>query len=205
VDENHNNPTKLEFKMPTYPSYSSLFSTLYDESSPVGHLGRGTHYSVFRCAEWFDVTLTPLQQGQLHDFAVIWDEDHDSRVILAIERLYMAGLFSPVQFIGERKGSLTLIVAAKFYFRDTEDFFEKYKRQVQDAIGNIEGDWWNSTVGSFDRQLGSSHQCITEGIIAADDHRVLTYLRNIDSLWNLGTKQYAPSEPKEPWAMDDAI
>jgi hypothetical protein len=177
--------------MSTFPTYSSLFSTLYDEQNPVGHLGRGTHYSVFRCIEWLDVTRSPLQEAQLHDFAVIWDEDHDSRVISAIEQLYMAGLFSPVQFIGERKGMLTLIVAAKFYYHGTADIISSYKKLVNNISENLEADCWPSDIGSFDRAPGD-HQCFTKGIISAEEHRVITYLKNIDSLWNLGTKKFKP-------------
>lgn len=98
------------------PAYSHLFSCIYDEAEPIGRIGRGTHYSIFRAAEWHDVMRRPLPVAQVHDFAVVWDEDHDTRVIEVVEKLYMKSLLSPVQFIGERKGSLNVIVAAKFYF-----------------------------------------------------------------------------------------
>ena len=183
---------KTEVEINMYPIYSHLFSTLYDENAPVGNLGRGTHYSVFRCAEWFDVIRMPLQEAQVHDFAVIWDEDHDTRVIPVIERLYISGLLSPVQFIGERKGVLTLIVAARFYSHGTEDIINSYKSKVNNISANLEFDSWPSEVGSFDRVPMGEHQCVLEGIISAEEHRVLTYLKNIDSLWTLGTKEYSP-------------
>lgn len=178
--------------MSTYPTYSSLFSTIYDEPNPVGQLGRGTHYSVFRGVEWFDVVRSPLREAQIHDFAVIWDEDHDPRIISAIEQIYMAGLLSPVQFIGERKGVLTLIIAAKFYYRGIEDVLVKYKQQISKISANLSFDSWVSEVGSFDRAPGSSHQCTLEGIIADEEYKVITYLKNIDLLWNLGTKKFEP-------------
>lgn len=181
--------------MSAYPIYSSLFSTIYDENIPVGNLGRGTHYSVLRCTEWFDVIRSPLQEAQIHDFAVIWDEDHDTRVISVIEKLYIAGLLSPVQFIGERKGLLTLIVASRFYYHGKEDIINSYKKQVNDVSTNIEFDSWPSDVGSFDRVPMGEHLCILGGIIAAEEHRVLTYLKNIDSLWMLGTKEYRQVAP----------
>lgn len=177
---------------PTYPTYSSLFSTIYDEQSPVGHLGRGTHYSVFRCSEWFDVVRSPLQKAQIHDFAVIWDEDHDSRVFAATERLYISGLLSPVQFIGERKGTLTVIVAARFYYHGTEEVLANYKQQINNISSNLGFDSWPSEVGLFDRAPGNPHQCNPVGIISAPEHRVMTYLTNIDSLWGLGTKEFEP-------------
>ena len=73
----------------------------------MGDFGRGTHYSVLRVPIWQDEWLSPLPQGALLDFAVIWDEDHDERVMQVIEELYFSGLLGPVRFVGERKGSLT--------------------------------------------------------------------------------------------------
>ena len=183
--------------MTTPPRYSTLFSCLYDEPEPVGNLGRGTHYSVFRSVEWLDVVQVPLLIPQIHDFAVIWDEDHDERVIEVIERIYMAGLLSPIQFIGERKGNLTVIVAAKFYFAYCEERLAAYVaalNQISTGPGHL--DSWPTDVGMFDRAPGSPHQTELGGLIAAEDHRVDTYVRNIDSLWNLGTKVFSPPAPR---------
>jgi hypothetical protein len=174
--------------------YSNLFSCIYDETAPIGLLGRGTHYSVFRCAEWLDVLRRPLAQPEVHTFAIIWDEDHDERIIEAVERIYMAGLLSPVQFIGERKGGLTAIVAAKFYFAASETGIETYARAIADITQSLD-DPWPVEVGSFDRHPGSPHQNFYEGLISADDHRVGLYLANIDSLWRLGTKPYQRIAP----------
>jgi hypothetical protein len=175
---------------PTH-TYSPLFSCLYDEGEPVGNLGRGTHYSVMRCAEWRDVLLNPLDHAQVHDFAVIWDEDHDTRVIAAIEAIYMRGLLAPVQFIGERKGGLTVIVAAKFYFGIDEMALATYTAEVEKITQDLpHGDGWPATIGLFDRNPGSPHQTNLQGLIMADEHRVITYAQNIDSLWGLGTKSF---------------
>ena len=183
--------------MPTYPAYSLLFSTIYDEQKPIGNLGRGTHYSVFRCAEWFDVIRRPLQKAQIHDFSVIWDEDHDTRIFNVIERLYVAGLLSPIQFIGERKAMLTVIVAAKFYYIGSVKDLNNYQNQVADIAKNVENDCWSVDVGSFDRAEGD-HQCDTQGIIAASEYKVLTYLKNIDNLWSLGTREFVQQTPFDP-------
>lgn len=178
--------------MPT-PVYSTLFSCLYDESDPIGNLGRGCHYSVFRSVEWLDVTRKPLEKPQIHDFAVIWDEDHDTRIIEVIESIYMAGLLSPVQFIGERKGELTVIVAAKFYFDGDSSEIEAYTQKLNEISMNPKhGDCWPTKVGMFDRTSSGPfpHQTELHGIIAATEHRALVYLQNIDSLWALGTKNF---------------
>jgi len=177
----------------TPPVYSTLLSCLHDESEAYGNLGRGTHYSVLRSVEWLDVVRAPLATPQVHDFAVIWDEDHDTRVIDVIEQIYMEGLLSPVQFIGERKGLLTVIVAAKFYFAHPESYMQDYLRRLNDiSTDPNHGDSWPTELGFFDRQAGSPHQTDLQGLIAADAHRVQTYVRNIDSLWSLGTKPFKP-------------
>lgn len=177
----------------TPPTYSSLFSCLYDEPEPIGHLGRGAHYSIFRSVEWIDIIRAPLATAQIHDFAVIWDEDHDQRVIPVIEQIYLAGLLSPVPFIGERKGILTVIVAARFYFAHGQAVLEAYIQQLTNiALNSAHGDSWSCEVGMFDRSPGSPHQTEVLGLIAANEHRVITYLRNIDSLWSLGTKDFTP-------------
>src|SRR5450755_3079611 len=147
------------------PVYSSLFACLYDEPGPVGHLGRGTHYSVFRSVEWLDVVRAPLDLSQIHDFAVIWDEDHDTRVIEVLEDIYMAGLLSPIQFIGERKGTLTAIVVARFYSADTESSLDEYIRKLNDISANTSNrDSWPAEVGMFDRSPGSPHQTDVRGL-----------------------------------------
>jgi hypothetical protein len=190
VNETHTDADEIEVPMNT-PTYSSIFACLYDEPTPVGHLGRGTHYSVFRSVEWLDVVRTPLRLPQIHDFAVVWDEDHDTRIIQVLEDIYMAGLLSPIQFIGERKGTLTAIVAAKFYYSDTEASLDAYTRKLNDISANTTNrDSWPVEIGMFDRSPGSPHQTDVKGLISADEYRVITYLRNIDSLWSLGTKQY---------------
>ena len=171
------------------PNYSTLFSCLHDEPTEYGSLGRGTHYSVLRAVEWLDVCRRPLARPEVHDFAVIWDEDHDTRIIEAIERIYMAGLLSPVQFIGERKGVLTLIVAAKFYW-DADTDIDDYKRQVEAAIQPLD-DHWPVEIGMFDRsgaRHASWHQTEPVALVSAEPHRVNVYMANIDSLWGLGTK-----------------
>jgi hypothetical protein len=93
--------------------YSDFFKTLHDETGPTGHLGRGTHYSVLRAVVFHDPMRKPLPEGQFADFAVIWDEDHDTRVMEPIEEIYRRGLLSSFLMFGERKGSFTAILSSK--------------------------------------------------------------------------------------------
>jgi len=168
--------------------YSDFFSCIHDEPEPVGRIGRGCHYSILRCAEWYDVTRRPLVQAQRHDFAVIWDEDHDTRVIDVVEQFYMAGLLSPVQFIGERKAHLTVVLAAKFYFLNDEGL-DRYQRQLKEVVSRAVPDTWEVSLGTYDRS-GPHHQTDLQGLIQDSVHRADTYVRSIDHLWSLGTYPY---------------
>lgn len=185
--------------------YSTYFSCLYDEREPVGRLGRGTHYSIMRSVEWLDVCRNPLSLPHVHDFAVIWDEDHDDRIIDAIERIYMAGLLSPVQFIGERKGVLTALIAARFRFSGVEEEYNDYMLRVEKICDSVHGDHWPVEIGMFDRSPGwPPHQTEVGGLIAADDEKVITYLRNIDNIWRLGTRPFEP-ESSQPWSLPPIV
>ena len=177
-------------------NYSTLFSCLHDEQASFGYVGRGTHYSVFRSVEWLDVERRQLAKPQIHDFAVIWDEDHDERVIEVVERIYMAGLLSPVQFIGERKGGLSIVLAARYYCGSSDDYRgAEFTKQVSQIVSDIQGDSWNLEIGCFDRHDISArgHQTELPSIIQDDDEISFTYLRNIDNLWKLGTKDWRPA------------
>lgn len=167
--------------------YSNYLSCLYDEPGPVGNLGRGTHYSVFRCVEWKEgFERKDLPTARAHDFAILWDEDHDDRIIEVLERLYIAGMLSPVLFVGERKGSLSLIYSADCFRNTDGEAVAMFMDDVSDLAFVGEGDSWVTTWGYFDRNDLSNHDCAS--IIHADRQRVITYLSNIESLWSLGHK-----------------
>ena len=61
--------------------YSEFFQTLHDEVPPYRNFGRGTHYSVLRAVVFGDSEGNLLGNARFQDFAVVWDEDHDERVI----------------------------------------------------------------------------------------------------------------------------
>jgi hypothetical protein len=160
--------------------YSPFFQVLHDETKPVGHFGRGTHYSVLRVPIWHDERLEPLSQGELLDFAIIWDEDHDERVIEPIEEMYFAGLLGPVRFIGERKGTLSVLIDSQ-----SAEWQEKTRRGYHAAINRISqrlDDPWPVMVDQLGGVRGESS--IVHGT-AAD---IATYLKHIQLLWKLGRR-----------------
>ena len=170
-------------------AYSPFFQVLHDERSHVGNLGRGTHYSVVR-------TMLPVveeadpkspeeqifgsarrRQLQMLDIAIIWDEDHDERIWSVIERLHVAGLLAPTRFIGERKGSITVICDPTIDYGSGG--FDNYSQLIEQEAWVVDGDEWSVEVvlGIGD---GSGQ------IINAPKARVDAYLRGIEASWTLG-------------------
>jgi hypothetical protein len=160
-------------------SYCPFFQTLHDETRPVGNLGRGTHYSVLRAPVWHDESMNRLERCAFLDFAIIWDEDHDDRVIDAIMVLYISGLLAPVRYIGERKGTLSVLLAPDVVRNWAPETLKQYRDDINDICQCLE-DPWSATVDSTD---GHEHS-----IIHSSAENVATYLKNIDMLWELGVK-----------------
>jgi hypothetical protein len=133
-----------------------------------------------------DELLNPLQSATFLDFAIVWDEDHDERIIDAILILYLGGLLAPVRFIGERKGVLSILLAPAVIDAWDEPTLQRYRDDVESVCTSLE-DPWTAEVNSVD---SSRHS-----IIHAAPEDVATYLKNIDMLWRLGTRaagdQYA--------------
>lgn len=169
-----------------------FFKTLHEESSCVaGSPGRGTHHSVMRAPIWHDKWLNPLPIGAMLDFAIIWDEDHDERVLEVIEGLYFAGLLAPVRFIGERKGTLSVLMDAGTVARWKPAALKKYREAVSN-ISNGQCDPWPALINSLASLASTPARAISLDpcIIHDDRAKVVTYLQNVDMLWHLGIKQH---------------
>lgn len=154
-----------------------FFQAIHSECHPIGSIGRGAHYSVFRCACWHDHSLTPLETAQVQDFALIWDEDHDQRVLPVVERIYLAGLLSPIQFLGERKATLSVVISEQA--AETIDL-QWYRKQLTEIVADVGGDYWYIELG-----VGLQN---ADSIISDNSNKVKTYLTNIDNIWQLGLK-----------------
>jgi hypothetical protein len=119
-----------------------------------------------------------LDEAVHFDFAVIWDEDHDTRVISVIERLHVKGLLVPLLFVGERKGTITLVSEAEM-----PKSFRNACSEVVQAATEDAGDAWDS-----------SSTCLHASplkIIDASDDDVRLYLNAIKMVWRLGCKLIA--------------
>ena len=159
-------------------TYSPFFQTLHDELAPVGTLGRGTHYSVLRGTVFQSPYGSELPQAAFHDFAIIWDEDHDTRVLTAIESVYHAKILPSFIIFGERKGILTAILSEKIRQTPIIDAREKTLSEIVQSVGN---DVWTSYVSDTTGRPNA--------IISDSDDKVDLYLRNIQMLWSLGSKK----------------
>jgi len=168
-------------------SYDPFFQTLHDELHPVGNFGHGSHYSVLRVPIWHDKFMKKLDFGALLDFAIIWDEDHDARIIEPIRELYFSGLLAPVRYIGERKGALSVLLETEVVKAWDGATFERYRSKVGKIAQNLDDPWaWE--VDSVDSREHS--------IIYTADDDVAIYLKNIDVLWQLGIKRSQGSRIK---------
>lgn len=172
-----------------------FFKILHNETKPSLNIGRGAHYSVMRVPIWQDKWLRPMRQGAMLDFAIIWDEDHDERILDAIEILYFRGLLAPVMFIGERKGTLSVLIDVETVKAWTPARRRKYQKSVG-KVSCCECDSWPANVSPFSRPAGLPPRDFLIPSIIHDDHAtVCAFLKNIDSLWQIGIKPYDPPIP----------
>ena len=182
-------------------AYSPFFHVLHDERAPVGNLGRGTHYSIVRTLlpvlERADPTSPEEQifatarrrRLEQFDLAIIWDEDHDERIWDVIERIHAAGLLAPIRFIGERKGSVTIVTDPTTDYG--EGGFERYVQLLEKHMTTSGGDEWSLDVL---QGIGGG----TGQLANAAKERVDAYLRGIQAVWSLGPSAWAFQRNKAP-------
>lgn len=163
-------------------SYSTIFHTVYDQPSPVGvlTLGHGNHFSVLSCPQWRGI-LNENTLGEVRNqmVGVIWDEDHDTRVIGVLERAYINRLMAPVMFVGERRAKLRVVVQDDFAFSD--EYLEEWVSSVAEALND--SDEWEVEIVRL-KDVG------THGIVVADKEVVNRYLGVIRDLWGVGELHY---------------
>lgn len=168
--------------------YSPFFETLYDEQDPVGYLGRGTHYSILRATVFHDedgklipATLYRNATSKHHDFAVLWDEDHDTRVIKVIEKIYQEGLLPCFSFFGERKACFNALFS-KEIASIPQHIEISIEHHCEETISKFYNDVWH-------KQLGTPLN--PAAIVNDKENDVVLYLKNINMLWHLGSKDIA--------------
>jgi hypothetical protein len=159
-------------------TYSSFFKTLHDEQAPTGYLGRGIHYSILRAVVFHDEIGRPCL-GSDFDFAVIWEEDHDDRVVQAIEQCYRRRILSSFFGFQEAKGILTGFVAPGLS-KCRISFVESQLHAI--AEEEVELDVWTSVIATVEEP---------HGIGSCPDENLSLYINNLRMLWRLGPARKA--------------
>jgi hypothetical protein len=175
------------------PTYSTLITCLHDEDRHGASCLPA--YSVFRAIDSRDVTRKPTERPRVHDFVVIWDDDHDTRIIAVIEEMLMAGILPGVQFISEHKGTLSIILAAPTYTEGVEEF-----KTIVSKLSAAAGDFWVVKVGMIDTHSGNMrdrYQCEFLEILGNSDADIAFFFL-IDKAWQLGTKVYPSIDIPQP-------
>jgi hypothetical protein len=104
---------------------SPIYTTVFDDPS--------IRVSIFRTRVWHGLDLRPLRVHEELTFGVVWDEDRDERVFELVDVLAYHGHLSGVRFVGEHKGSSTILL----YPDAKPEVYAKYNGY------EIEGDAWS--------------------------------------------------------------
>jgi hypothetical protein len=109
----------------------------------------------------------------------VWDEDHDERVLEVLSLIHGEGFLAPILFIGERKGTLTVLLEEDAAVKLGTEGIEQLTERLR-PLANVDNDVLSVHVAAY----GAN----STGIIQASQDDVDTYLANIDLLWRLGLK-----------------
>jgi hypothetical protein len=156
--------------------YSEFFETLHDEQGRVGSML--CHYSILRAMVFHDEFGNALPIARRQKFAVIWDDDHDERIIQPIEKLFCEGLLSSFVMFGEQK--------AVFYAMAAEQLAApKFKARVSHLEKRIEAACHYIDIGD---QWGAQLEWINAPglMMNASDDKARLYAATIKMLWDLG-------------------
>ena len=124
-----------------------------------------------------------MPEGQFTDFAVIWDEDHDTRVMEPIEEIYHREMLSSFLIFGERKGIFTAIYNGAGLLGPQRRIF--LLAHIDEICQSLNDPWPSDAV---------TLESPKNPIIDDEDEKVGLYLRNLTMLWQLGTKPIRPQE-----------
>jgi hypothetical protein len=127
---------------------------------------------VLRAVVFHDQNRKPLSEGQFADFAVIWDEDRDERVIKPIEEIYRRGLLSSFLMFGETQGVFTAVLSDKVHLvtpAETDERIQFLKTEIHAICNKLDDAWFSQVV---DRD---------------GDKTMSLCLKDLEMRWQLGT------------------
>ncbi|TRO38593.1 hypothetical protein EQ832_12125 [Pseudomonas sp. ALS1131] len=162
------------------PVYSHFFRTEYDEQQNIGVLE--AHCSI--------LSVPSLNKKDavldVQRVAVIWDEDHDERVIPILEAACFKGLLRNVLFIAEHKGAVSIIMdeSAKSFLRNAR---QKKWQEICDEV--VENDEFSADVMSKEEYV----QTLVDSLQPMYEN----YLNHICDVWSLGPHDFYPAKPRK--------
>jgi hypothetical protein len=172
--------------------YSPHLRCIYDEPAPTGLIGSGTHYSVVQALCWRSNKGELRKQAAVQNVAIIWDEDHDLRIIPCVEALLMAGLLHAIAIIGEREGGVTIVFNSLSATQMSEDQKRAYREEVTHVINDVvtskHDDSWGITFGEMievPSLAKTGYNIFHRDLIQDDVQKVEKYIRNINHLWDI--------------------
>jgi hypothetical protein len=169
----------------TMEKYSNLFTTLYDETKPTVNIGRGCHYSIFEAKD-----NTSEQENAFFNFAVIWDEDHDTRVIKVLEDLYEQQKLTDYIIVGERKGGFDAVLDPAKQ--------RGFLNPLPDHLNIEDGDVWIA------RMFTLNEVFLLDTCLIQDGHEKVTrYINSILEKWHLGKIFKTKEETDTAIQIDD--
>lgn len=177
----------------TRSSYSPLFITLHDETTPTGSDIAGTHHSILRAVIFTQPSpyLKNTRLASFLDVAVIWDRDHDERVIRVLESLYLLGGLTPVKAIRERKGILYVFLEPA----EAADLDRGHFHSLLTTICKNQPDVWPVQV--MDLTKRELDTVFRPGEVS--------YLLHVNTHWELGQKgALSPIYPQEFLSTESA-
>jgi hypothetical protein len=130
---------------------------------------------------WIGKNNETMKKAMAHDFAIIWEKDHDERIIPAILRMYTNNLFGAAMIVGVRRGVLTYLIDNALLQQIDEQQITVFKNALTEQCQPHTGDKWSVEVASIQDPR-------TSQIIMDTPEKVRVYLENIHNLWNLGIK-----------------
>ena len=92
-----------------------FFKSLHYKISPAGKSKQNKHFSVLRAGPSSNMPPNFEDISTYQAFVIIWEKEHNIKVIKIVEKLYSERLLSPILFIEERKGFLTIIIDKKIF------------------------------------------------------------------------------------------
>ncbi len=156
------------------PKYSDFFRTEYDEQYNVGSLE--AHYSILS-APLFIAPGTPIA---LQRIAVIWDHDHDERIITLLEAAFFEDLIAPcILFVAEHKGNVAVITNGDYDKAERNRKSRLWQRISDDVIVD---DKFVVKVMLEDEYLVDLKQNLQLPF--------RNYFQHIDDAWTLGETKY---------------